>query len=170
MNAWILAGGRSRRFGSDKALHPVDGRPLVLVLADRLAAAGLRPGVVGKSPRGLPLPERLEPEPGHHPLYGVAAALVDGPALVCPVDLIDLDVARVRRLLDAWDAHPGGVYAAGQPLLGVFPAHLAAPARAAADAGASVRSFVASLVPVDLGPLVNLNRPGGSGSEAGGAP
>ncbi len=160
LNGWILTGGQSSRFGADKVLHRVDGTPLVHRLAGVLAAAGLRPGIVGKSPRPLDLPEILEPEAELHPLYGVARALAEGPGLVTPVDLVDLDVGQVRALLAAWTAFPGGVYARGQPLLLVLPGSAGVRAHAVASAGGSVRSFVEGLVEVDLGPIRNLNTPG----------
>jgi molybdopterin-guanine dinucleotide biosynthesis protein A len=164
LRAWILAGGRSSRFGSDKAVYAVGGEPLVVRIAAVLRAAGVEPGLVAKAPRGLGLPERLESDVGFHPLHGVATALSDGDALVVPCDLADLDVDTVRRLLAAWSAAPGGVYARGQPLFGVFPAALAERARSFALAGRPVRAFVENLVEVDLGVLTNLNRPPSPGA------
>ena len=160
LNGWILIGGRSSRFGADKVVHRVDGVPLVHRLAGVLAAAGLTPGVVGKVPRELGLPELVEAEAGPHPLFGVARALAEGPALFTPVDLVDLDVGQVRTLVAAWTSSPAGVYARGQPLLLVLPGAAGAGARAVACAGGSVRSFVAGLVEVDLGSIRNLNTPG----------
>lgn len=157
LNGWILAGGRARRFGSDKALYVVDGEPLVLRTARVLSEAGLLPGIVARAPRGLGLRERLEPPGEVHPLHGVACALETGPALVTPVDLVALEVAQVRRLLAAAADHPDGVYARGQPLLAVLPGHLGPLAAEAARRGDPVRAFVADLLAVDLGPLPNLN-------------
>lgn len=42
----VLAAGASRRMGRPKQLLPVDGRPMVLIAADTLHAAGLAPVVV----------------------------------------------------------------------------------------------------------------------------
>lgn len=39
MNAILLAGGKSKRFGKNKALLLVDGKPLISVLVDRLKQA-----------------------------------------------------------------------------------------------------------------------------------
>ncbi len=157
LKGWILTGGRSTRFGADKVVHLVDGVPLVLRVAGVLRAAGVEPGLVGKSPRGVGLPELFEPEAEGHPLYGVARALEEGAGLVTPVDLVDLSVEQVVTLLAAAGRFPAGVHARGQPLLAVLPGGLAARARRIAAAGGSVREFVEGLEAVDLGPLRNLN-------------
>ncbi len=70
----VLAGGQSRRFGSDKALAELDSRPLIAH-----AAAALEPYVDTVAICGrtfgayLALPDR--PAPGLGPLAGLAAAL-----------------------------------------------------------------------------------------------
>lgn len=153
MRGWILAGGLSSRFGSDKALHLVDGAPLAVRIARVLAEAGLEPALVARHPRGLGLPELIEPDGPRHPLWGVAAALEQGGAFFAPCDLPDLRVDQVRRLLAE------GAIALGQPLLGVFPATFRDRARAAALAGERVRDAVAGLPTLDVGAVPNLNRP-----------
>ena len=160
MNAWILAGGLSSRFGSDKAVYVVGGEPMVVRIATAIRASGLEPGLVARHPRGLELREIIEPEGPRHPLRGVAAALLweswQSPAhplaLVCPCDLPALTEAQVRALVAA-----GPAVALGQPLLGVLPVAWAERAAAWAADGRSVRSFVADLPTIDLGPVVNLN-------------
>jgi molybdopterin-guanine dinucleotide biosynthesis protein A len=152
----ILAGGLSRRFGADKAVHPVGGELLALRLARVLRAAGLDPWLVAREPRGIGLPELLEPEGPRHPLWGIAAALGEGDdVFVTPCDLAELDVRQVTELLDA------RAIAVGQPLLGVFPARLRDRALHHATAGGSVRVFVEGLPTLDVGPILNLNRPPG---------
>lgn len=154
MRGFILAGGLSRRFGSDKALHVVDGVPLALRIAEVLRAAGLDPWLVARRSRPLGLPELLEPEGPRHPLWGVAAALGEGDdVFLTPCDLAALEVEQVRALLAA------RAVAVGQPLLGVYPARLRDRALAFATAGASVRAFAEGLPTLDVGPIVNLNRP-----------
>ena len=64
MKGYVLAGGLSSRFGSDKAVYLVDGVPLAVRIAEVLRAAGLDPCVVARTPRGLGIPERIEPD-GH---------------------------------------------------------------------------------------------------------
>jgi molybdopterin-guanine dinucleotide biosynthesis protein A len=48
VGAYILAGGKSRRFGSDKALAMVEGRPLIARLADRVRPHVARVTVVAE--------------------------------------------------------------------------------------------------------------------------
>ena len=163
MRGCILAGGLSSRFGSDKALFPIDGRPLALHIAERLAEAGLEPVLVGRHVRRLGIPELLEEDrPSRHPLWGVAAGLAGGPALFCPCDLPDLEVGTLRLLLAGWAQHPGGVYAAGQPLLGVFPASLLGKAQSLAADNGRVYDFVAEITKLELDPIKNLNFPVGA--------
>ena len=149
----MLAGGLSSRFGSDKALFPVHGQPAVRYLAQLFEAAGLLPVLVVRERRGLGVLECVEPQwSSRHPLFGVAAALGEGDALVCPCDLWDLQLWQVQKLL-------GGGYcvALGQPLLAVLPQAEAGRALQWAQAGRSVRSFVAGYPVVDVGELRNYN-------------
>lgn len=138
--AYILAGGLSRRFGSDKALHPLDGQPLALRVAAVLAAAGFEPWLVARAPRALGLAELIEPEGPRHPLWGVGHALRDARpaalALVVPVDAVALDVGALHRLVAA-----APVRAASVPLCGVFETARAEAALAAAEAGRAVRAW-----------------------------
>lgn len=149
----VLAGGRSTRFGSDKALHPVDGVPMAVRVARVLAAAGLDPLLVVRHPLGLGLPELVEPDGPRHPLWGVAAALADGGAFFAPCDLVDLHVDQVRRLLAE------GAVATAQPLLGVYPPTFRDRALRAALAGERVQDAIAGLPTLDVGAVANLNRP-----------
>lgn len=156
----MLAGGASRRFGSDKALHAVDGEPLVVRTARVLADAGLEAWVVARHARGLGLREVIEPDGPRHPLWGVAAALRhadaagDGLALVVPTDLADLGPDDVRAVL----ARPPGL-AEGQPLFGVLPVWAAGEAARLAGEGAPVRRFAAGFPRVRLRALTNRNEP-----------
>ncbi|MET3709664.1 molybdopterin-guanine dinucleotide biosynthesis protein A [Sphingomonas trueperi] len=120
----ILAGGLSRRFGSDKALAPLDGRALI----DHVAAA-LAPhcdGVIlcGRAGEGG-VPDR--PAAGLGPLGGLNAALHEAAArgaarvLVAPCDTPLLPAA----LLEALVAHDGSCFVAQLPVLGIWDAALA---------------------------------------------
>lgn len=163
MRAWILAGGASRRYGSDKALADVDGIPMVLRVADTLREAGLEPVVLARHARGLPLREVIEPDaPTRHPLFGVACALgheaddggSDG-ALVCPVDAWPLQGAQVRALYTA------RAVARVNPLVGWWPAWAQGACVEGARTGARVRAVAqaCALPALDVGPVGNRNEP-----------
>jgi molybdopterin-guanine dinucleotide biosynthesis protein A len=130
--ALVLAGGRSRRFGSDKLAAEVDGRPLLdAALGTALEAADAQVVVVG--PVDRPLPPRVlvtREEPAYAgPFAAVAAGLelVDADVVVVLAgDLVD-PAPAVPALLAALadDAHADAavVIDAGgrrQPLLAAF--------------------------------------------------
>ena len=70
----VLAGGRSRRFGSDKAAALLDGRPLLDHVVEALAPQVDAVVVCGRRHASLPsLVDRLGPDLG--PLGGLNAAL-----------------------------------------------------------------------------------------------
>ena len=76
----VLAGGASRRMGSDKALVDAPGgRPLVVVGVEALRAAGALEVVVvggdGPALQGLGLPWVPDRFPGEGPLGGIVTAL-----------------------------------------------------------------------------------------------
>ncbi len=120
----VLAGGRSRRFGAEKAMAELAGRPLIdwaaeaLAVCDALAVstgaqsaaaawARARGLAVLEDPAGLP----------RHPLAGVLAGLdwaaARGFALVAtaPSDMPRLPADLVTRLCGAWSPDAGAVYA-----------------------------------------------------------
>ncbi len=79
--AYILAGGRSSRFGSDKARALISGRPLIARLATDLRGCG-REAVAVAGEAGayddLGVPTIADSRPGLGPLAGVESALRDG--------------------------------------------------------------------------------------------
>jgi molybdopterin-guanine dinucleotide biosynthesis protein A len=120
--AAILAGGASRRFGSDKALAEVDGRPLIERVRDALLAAVPDPVLITADPERflwLGLASRPDAAPGGGPLAGIHAALLWSRergrrgALVVACDLPFLHPELLRRL--AWRALEGGGAAAVAP-------------------------------------------------------
>lgn len=161
--AAILAGGQSRRFGSDKALALVDGTRLI----DRVAAV-LRPQsdalvVCGREDAAFPcLPDW--PEAGLGPLGGLNAALrhahVQGFDAVlstsCDVPNLPPDL---RALLSGKDA----ACAAEQPVVGWWPVSLAAELdRFLGEGGRALYRFVDRVGArrVEFNPpLANINRP-----------
>lgn len=70
----ILAGGRGRRFGSDKAAALLDGKPLIEHVADALGGQVETLVVVGRSWPGLAMLDD-RPEGALGPLAGLNAAL-----------------------------------------------------------------------------------------------
>ncbi len=113
---YVLIGGESRRFGQDKALHPVDGEPWAMHVARRLTLPGDPVVMVGKAPPSELLTEAFSvPDaPGvGGPLGGVMAALADrearwGPGLLglASCDLVRPERAWLRPLLALILAQP----------------------------------------------------------------
>lgn len=114
----VLAGGQSRRFGSDKAMALLDGKPLIAHVSDALAAQTDAVIVVG---RDWAVVDR--PPGGLGPLAGINAALcyayLSGydAVLTCACDL-PLLPPNLRELL------AGGGYLAEMPVIGLWPATL----------------------------------------------
>ncbi|QDV27608.1 molybdenum cofactor guanylyltransferase [Aureliella helgolandensis] len=78
--AYVLAGGKSSRFGTDKALVAIDGTPQLLRLQQQLLQAGHTVAFVSDRANryaqlGIESLEDVESEAG--PMSGLAAALVD---------------------------------------------------------------------------------------------
>jgi molybdopterin-guanine dinucleotide biosynthesis protein A len=158
----ILAGGRSSRFGSDKAMAIMaDGRTLM----DH-AMAGLAPHVarVVICGRDGGLPDRPAPDMGplgglnaalHHALeQGFAGVLTTG----CDMPFYPADLPAALMGKDAAVLN-------GQPLLGWWPTTLAGEldAHLAADNNRSIRGWIdrVGARAVDMPGLVlpNINRP-----------
>ncbi|AHE52098.1 molybdenum cofactor guanylyltransferase [Sphingomonas sanxanigenens] len=156
----VLAGGRSSRFGSDKALARFEGRTLL----DH-ALAALRPhvdavAVVGRAAGDVPgIADWPAPDLG--PLGGLCGALRHAAAeghdavLSCSVDCLDVPAALLTT---------PPCYLAAQPVIGLWPVSLAGALAAflATDPRRSVRGFAASVgataVESDQ-PQPNINTP-----------
>jgi molybdopterin-guanine dinucleotide biosynthesis protein A len=156
----VLAGGRSRRMKTAKALVPFAGEPLISHPLRAAASAGLDAVVVAKAASQLPpldVPVWFEPDEPRHPLTGVVWALEAGR----PVVAVPCDMPFVTPELLAHLASLEGLAApAGQP----FPARYepaALPAlREALAREAPVRATLAALAPaeVDLKPFGDPER------------
>jgi molybdopterin-guanine dinucleotide biosynthesis protein A len=101
--AYILVGGKSSRFGSDKALIEIDGRVLVLRLAELASQVTDQVTLVGPPARyqhlGLPVIPDTHVDIG--PLAGILAALEDSPKpwnLVLACDMPFLSAAFLELL------------------------------------------------------------------------
>ncbi len=119
VNAYILAGGRSERMGSDKALLPIAGGETLLARAVR-AASAVCPCVriVGNHAYlctfGEVVPDTY-PQAG--PLGGIHAALLDSNSewtLVLALDQLDYRAELLRFLLSAAET-------AGETTLAIVP-------------------------------------------------
>lgn len=120
----IIAGGRSSRFGSDKAMATLGGRALIDHVQAALAPQVREIVVVGRAHEGLRgIPD--QPAPGLGPLGGIAAALLEARAmglravLTAPCDAYDLPVDLVARLF------PMPAYAQSLPVIGLWPTEAA---------------------------------------------
>lgn len=159
--AWILAGGQSTRFGSDKALHPLGEETLLSRTARVCAQAGLAVTVVARHVRPGGLATLVEAEGPRHPLHGVAAALAAAAAkgqrdaLLVPCDLPGLLPEQLEQLC----RHGAPCYANAVRLLCLLPTSAAALSSEFAASDRSVGAFLASLEAeaLNVGPLVNLN-------------
>ena len=106
---YVLVGGRSSRFGADKALASWQRKPLALWVAEQVRAAAGPVTLVGDPEKygGLGLPVIADPVEGFGPLAGLAAALEHSAAewnLVVACDLPHLTPEFLRFLLRAAEA------------------------------------------------------------------
>lgn len=160
----ILAGGRSRRFGTDKAVAQWNGAPLLAHCVAALSPQVDHVVLCGREWEGL---ERVadRPEPGLGPLGALNAALHYGArhvydaVLTVPVDVHPLPTT-LRRLLEGEDA----AVLNRQTAIGWWPTALAARLDAhIAAGGRSLESWIALAgsrrVDDSNLDLVNINRP-----------
>lgn len=159
----ILAGGRSSRFGSDKALALWEGETL---LAHVVAALGRQVDALvlcGRSDATLAsVADRPGPDLG--PLAGLNAALHHAAAygfdavVTAPCDAPLLPADLVARL-----SAGTATYAADMPVIGYWPAPLAdrLDRHLARGGDRSMRRWIAAAgaVPVALGAIGNVNTP-----------
>jgi molybdopterin-guanine dinucleotide biosynthesis protein A len=125
----VLAGGKSSRFGSDKALAELDGHTLIARAVDALSGWCEYVVVAGRATAPAPtLPDW--PAPGMGPLGGLAAALHlardEGYEAVLS---LGVDTAGLPDNLPEWlgaDGVPAGTalqaaYIASKPVIGLWP-------------------------------------------------
>ena len=108
INGFVLAGGKSRRMGQDKALMRFEGKPLVLRAAEVLRPFVVKVTLLAPADRygNLGLPVVADQWPGQGPLAAVCTGLLASTAewnifLACDLPLvspqfIQLLVERVR--------------------------------------------------------------------------
>lgn len=161
----VLAGGRSSRFGSDKALADLHGKPLLQHAVDALALQCDDTIVCGRDWPGLKsVADRPGPDLG--PLGGLAAALHHAAAnafdavvsVGCDTPLLPKDL--VNQLAAAGEA----AYLRELPIIGLWPARLAPmlDAHLATADDRSLRAWARLANAVAIGvdqPPANINRP-----------
>lgn len=108
--AVILAGGRSRRLGQDKAAVVVEGQTMLARMIG--LARGYCPlvAVCGRDP-GQPAVQWFPDElPGKGPMGGIVTGLAKlrVSCLVLPCDLPFMDGPTLERLFQAWREKPAG--------------------------------------------------------------
>lgn len=108
--AYILAGGRSSRFGSNKALVQFDGQLHLLRLADALRSDGWSVTVVARtldSYADLSLPVIADHEPDQGPVAGALASLHDLRLHVLAQDRFEESLPYALLLpCDLWNWNP----------------------------------------------------------------
>lgn len=170
----VLTGGSSRRMGSDKAVVEVGGRPMAVRVADALWEAGCHPVVCQGGDvaalRGLGLEAVADAVPGRGPVVAIAEALerLAHPIVVAACDLVDLDPATVRAVVQIGAREPHRVAVAvadgRRHLLSYWPVESLDALRSAA-AGDDVRYHdvldTVGAVPVTVEPAAvrNVNTP-----------
>lgn len=143
----VLMGGRSSRFGADKALADAGGRPLGLRVADALRQGGADPVVAvgGRAGSRLGLVTVPDRTADQGPLAGLASILLwarTGLVIVAPCDLPLLAGGHVAALVAAAGTEPrrAGVAVVGpdqraQPSLACWPAAVGPQIQQLVDAG-----------------------------------
>jgi molybdenum cofactor guanylyltransferase len=122
----ILAGGQSRRFGSDKAEALVGGKSLLAHVADALRPQCTELVVAGRAWPGIASVADF-PEPGLGPLGGLCGTLGFAQergfdvVLSSGCDLLGIPVDLAEQLGE------GPAIADDQPLLGIWPVMLTGP-------------------------------------------
>lgn len=171
----ILAGGRSSRMGTDKALLSAGGEPFIGRVAGALHSV-LREVMIISDHSGrydfLNLPVFPDYWPSCGPLAGIHSALVrvtTRKVLACPCDLPDVTPALFESLISARTKHPIVIASQNdnvQPLCGIYDVSLIPLMEGHLKRGQrSVRVFIeeagALTVRFDADPpmLTNLNTP-----------
>lgn len=171
----VLAGGASKRMGTDKAFVEVDGRPMIVRVADALWEGGCKRVVCqGGAPElatTLGLEVLADSTPGAGPVSAILAALqhVGGPIVVAACDLADLDGHAVRDVIavGSGSAAPLVAVAAADGrshLLSFWSASALEPLRVVVADGVSayleaLDALGAVAAPVDPAAVRNINRP-----------
>lgn len=107
--AYLLAGGMSRRFGSDKARYLIQGVPMIKLMHDRLMAQFPKVTVIAKESGlydDLGCVTVSDDDPTHAPIVGIVAALKLSRTewtFVAACDLPYLDATTIEYLWEHRD-------------------------------------------------------------------
>ena len=104
IEGYVLAGGKSSRFGPDKATHLVEGKPMAHWVAEALSRYASPITLVGKRElhAGLGLPLIQDCVVGAGPLAGIVTALANAHkpwCLIAACDMPRLDLAPLDALV-----------------------------------------------------------------------
>ena len=125
----ILAGGKSSRFGRDKAMLAINGVRLIDLALEKCGTLFSEVLVVGRSPEGFGVPgARAVPDiyPNAGPLGGIHAGLRASSNQTCFVtacDMPNLSLPTVKKLLEASEDYDVALLKTGgemQPLFAVY--------------------------------------------------
>lgn len=156
----VLAGGRSRRMGTDKARLPFGGTTLLQHVVGRVAAACNPVYVVAADPEVYPeveVPVLADRVPGRGPLEGLAVGLRHAPTGCAAVVACDLPFLR-PELLRGLASRLAGADAVvpyvdrPQPLCAVYRREVFPLAAALAEEASSLRELLRRLRVRFLGP------------------
>ncbi|MEP2735131.1 MAG: molybdenum cofactor guanylyltransferase [Erythrobacter sp.] len=165
----MLAGGKARRFGSDKAHALVGGMRLIDRVADRLAQQSDAVIVCGREEAGFACVADM-PEADMGPLGGLNAALAYAEnqgfdaVLSAPCDVPELPEDLHAQLADGVGQTPDhAIFVADQPVVGLWPTALRGTlSQYVSDGGRALYGFteMAGARGIALRtPLANINRP-----------
>jgi molybdenum cofactor guanylyltransferase len=158
----ILAGGRGRRIGGEKAIVELHGKPLICYPVEAVRQVLSRVAILAKTGTRLPrlsgVAVWIEPESPRHPLVGITQALAlsgGRPVLICAGDLPFVTPELIRKLVKADPGRAPAVVACCedrmQPLLGCYqPRALALLADAAREGTGRLMDAVAAIEPILL--------------------
>jgi molybdopterin-guanine dinucleotide biosynthesis protein A len=142
LHGLVLAGGQSSRMGTDKALLPINGKPLLYLLVKQLAALGMKVTVAAGSPDreqsyqaalaelGPQTSFAYDRYPGCGPLSGLHAGLATidtGWVFVVACDMPTISLPLLEKLRDRlWSFGEGAgvIHASGQPMHAFYEASL----------------------------------------------
>lgn len=171
---FILVGGHSSRFGADKALHRVAGRPMALRVADVVSRVAASVTLVGRPEkyRQLGLPVMADKLDGIGPLGGILSVLEESDTewnLIVACDLprirqgvLELLMEQTRRSAAdvVWPVTPDGRL---QPLCAAYSKRSVRRVRPAVERGvrkiteAFAECRIAKLPFEDRAPFSNVN-------------